>query len=371
MKPRNLELCMSNAVAYRREVQGIEASLRDRISARDIRFLQLVDWTARAMRLLGVGISWTGINPIAILLIALAQSTQFMIAHHVGHGAYDRLKDMPDRLTRRGFARGWRRFVDWPTWWPFEAWCHYHNFIHHAHTATPDDLDQVETRLYHRLHPALRPVALALAMCLYQPLYYGPKLWKSWRSMTPDPSYRVRAWHGLALGDPDVRAMWRHQYIPMIFVRFVLPVVILGLLVPHSAPFVLANLVVAEVLHSAHAYLCNRPSHAGRDVPVFADAPAGVTEHVIRETIASVNYRKGGTIRNILCLFTNYQIEHHLWVWLPMSQLPAAREGVEAAATREKIPYLTDSIWRRFLETAHVQFELERQPLLDTKILRE
>lgn len=83
-------------------------------------------------------------NPITAFLLCLGQFTRWLLARHITHRGYDRVPGIPDRYTRRGFARGWRRYVDW---FDPDAWDHEHNNFHHYYTGEDSDPDLAERNL--------------------------------------------------------------------------------------------------------------------------------------------------------------------------------------------------------------------------------
>jgi len=63
-----------------------------------------------------------------------------------------------------------------------------------------------------------------------------------------------------------------------------------------------------------------------------------------------VNYRCGGDINDFLHGWLNYQIEHHLWPEMSMLQYQKAQPKVKALCEKYQIPYIQDSVWKRFLK---------------------
>ncbi len=53
------------------------------------------------------------------------------IAHPVLHRGYDKIPGIPARYTSKGFAQGFRRWLDWADWMDPAAWNHEHNRLHH------------------------------------------------------------------------------------------------------------------------------------------------------------------------------------------------------------------------------------------------
>jgi len=69
------------------------------------------------------------------------------VTHPILHGGYDKVPDIPERYTKKYFAKDERRFVDWLDWIKPNAWAYEHNIMHHFHLGEDDDPDQVERNL--------------------------------------------------------------------------------------------------------------------------------------------------------------------------------------------------------------------------------
>ena len=65
-------------------------------------------------------------------------------AHHILHGAYDKIPGVPERFTSKHFGRGRRRWIDWVDWFEPAAWAKNHNFIHHYRVGELADPDHFE-----------------------------------------------------------------------------------------------------------------------------------------------------------------------------------------------------------------------------------
>jgi hypothetical protein len=69
------------------------------------------------------------------------------VMHPILHGAYDKVPNIPERYTKKIFAKGARRYIDWLDWIKPQAWEYEHNIMHHYHLGETDDPDNVEKNL--------------------------------------------------------------------------------------------------------------------------------------------------------------------------------------------------------------------------------
>src|SRR5690242_4575207 len=116
----DLEAFFADIKALRRE---IDAS----IGEDDLRHLRKVERWGRTATALGLLTAGLAPNPASAALLAIGRGTRWMLMHHIGHRGYDKVPNVPPRYTSKVFARGRRRFLDWPDWMIPEAWIYEHN----------------------------------------------------------------------------------------------------------------------------------------------------------------------------------------------------------------------------------------------------
>ena len=63
--------------------------------------------------------------------------------------------------------------------------------------------------------------------------------------------------------------------------------------------------------------------------------------------MGSVNYNTGGDVRDALHGWLNYQIEHHLFPNLPLSQYQKMQPKVKALCAKHNIEYRQESVFKR------------------------
>ena len=140
--PEN-ELSQMDLEGFGESIEKLRKSVYGTISPDDFAHLRRVERWGRIATAIGYLTAWIIPNPITAFALALGQSTRWLLAHHITHRGYDRVPGIPARYTSRGFAKGWRRYIDWFDWIEPAAWDYEHNQLHHYHTAEETDPDQV------------------------------------------------------------------------------------------------------------------------------------------------------------------------------------------------------------------------------------
>ncbi|MFT3768643.1 MAG: fatty acid desaturase [Minicystis sp.] len=346
----DLDAFLADLKALRRE---IDADLGDE----DLAHLRKIErWgrTATALGLLGAGIAP---NPVSAVLLGLGRSTRWLLMHHVGHRGYDKVPNAPPKYTSKVFARGARRFLDWPDWMLPEAWIYEHNVLHHAYTGEALDPDVVE-RNTEELRAYPKPVRYALMGLLaisWRASYYAPKTLRLWRERHAEEGERRaeegerRAEEGEAGAEADghLRELLLRCYLPYAALHFgLLPLAYLPL-GPWGVFSAFCNSLMAEALCNVHTFCVVGPNHTGDDLFQFEDRPASRAEHAARQAAASVNFATGGDLRDFAHLWLNYQIEHHLFPDLPMRQYQKVQPKVKALCEKHGIPYVQESVFAR------------------------
>jgi len=84
----------------------------------DFQYLKKVEVWGRLSAFLGYATAWIiPFNLLSAFLISIGNISRWAnVAHPVMHGAYDKVPNIPKRYTRKGFAVGWRRIIDWLDW---------------------------------------------------------------------------------------------------------------------------------------------------------------------------------------------------------------------------------------------------------------
>lgn len=333
----DLEAFFSDIKALRRE---IDASLGED----DLRHLYKMERWGRACTALGLLGAGLAPNPASAVLLSIGRSTRWLLMHHCGHRGYDKVPGVPARYTSKVFARGKRRFLDWPDWMIPEAWIYEHNVLHHSHTGEERDPDLIE-RNTEELREYPKPVRYALMALLsitWRASYYAPNTLDTFRERHMDKN-------GDSQEKPEGRdrELWLKCYLPYAALHFgLLPLCYLPL-GPWGVFSAFSNQLMAELLTNLHTFAVVGPNHTGDDLYRFEDRPASRAEHAARQVLGSVNFATGGDLVDFAHLFLNYQIEHHLFPDVPMRQYQKIQPKVRAVCEKHGIPYVQESVFSR------------------------
>lgn len=354
-----------DVAAFASEVRALGRTLRADIGQADLDHVRKMARWGRLCSVLGWLLCWFP-NPLAVVLLGVGNTARWtMVAHHVLHRGYDRVPGVPVHYTQAGFARGWRRWIDWLDWIHPAAWCHEHNQLHHGHTGEYDDPDLVEHNAWllraRRCPRPLKWLLVGVLMSTWKLSYYAPNTWWGWRQQqrarrgAGTAEHLGNAWRVLYPGERlvvplsrEVPGFWWHCVLPYAVVRFgVLPAPFL-LIGTWAWGWALITLLLAELWAQVHAFLIIVPNHAGDDLYRY-DTPARTRdEAILRQVLGSVNYPGGRDLPDFLMGYLNYQIEHHVWPDLPMRQYRLAAPQLRAICARHGVPYVEESVWRRF-----------------------
>jgi fatty acid desaturase len=342
-----------DAEAFHRDIQALRRRILESLGPDDLAHLEKLEGWGKKATALGLATAWMGPNPVAILGLSIGRSTRWMLMHHIGHRGYDRVPGVKPEHTSRVFARGWRRYVDWPDWMIPEAWIHEHNVLHHSHTGEEDDPDLIErnTEWVHELPRPARWALLAVLGATWRASYYAEGTTAAWlgKGGTPPTKEELR------------RTLWLRCWLPYALLQFgALPLAFapLGPLAVGSAAI---NSIAADVLTNLHTFLVVGPNHAGDDLHRFEGRPSSKAEHFVRQVVGSTNYATGGDLGDFLQLFLNYQIEHHLFPDIPMLAYQRIQPEVKALCEKHGIPYVQESVWKRFAKMARIFVGDEKQ----------
>lgn len=355
--------------AFARDLDALRAEVEADLGPEDRAHLLRIAGIGRACTVLGYATAWMGPNPVSMTLLSLGPTVRWtVVAHHILHKGLDRVPGTPAPLTSRGFARGGRRVFDWLDWLDPVAWDYEHNVLHHHRTGETADPDLVEENAA-GLRDWKGPRALKLAAVAFYALtwkwsYYAPSTWQvleraeARRAGRGVPAPGVDAATGDARGperyleafDPRTaagRAFWRRSLAPYGLARFVLGPLAFAPLGPGAVASVWANCVGAELLGNLHTFVIIAPNHAGHDLYRFDTATRDRGERYLRQVVSTANFRTGGSLRDLMHGYLNYQIEHHLFPDLPPRQYARIQPRVKALCERHGVPYVQEGVWRR------------------------
>jgi len=346
----------------------------------------------------GLATVWMTPNPLTVAALSTwTYSSWAMIGHHVLHNGYSKVSD----FNSKGFAVGSfkRRALDWFDWMKPEAWNLEHNKLHHYRLNELNDPDLVQRNVgFLRDSPVpllLKYAVVSLIVPVWKWFFYAPNTfkelqiasWKKENSEFPDAFDQQESATVLTLLAPLQRFSGLQKVVPPLtffasvvgpfFVaRFVLLPLFLSTVFPGSglAFNAFINLVLAEGLTNAHAFLTIVTNHCGNDLYTFRDAvkPRSPSFYV-RQIVGSANYRTGGNLNDFLHGWLNYQIEHHVWPDLSMKQYQIAAPRLKAICEKHGVPYVQESVFTRLRKTVDVmvgrstmrEFPVDYEPARD------
>ena len=302
----------------------------------------------------GVGslLFWT-VGIVAAILISTGNVARWAnVTHPILHGAYDKVPNIPERYTRKHFAKGSRRFVDWLDWIKPDAWSYEHNIMHHYHLGEKDDPDNVERNLQwltqSKIPMWLRYIIIYGFATMWKFLYYAPNTLRILENKkrkeqdkleVTDYQLDPRTKNGLEL--------WMEYYLPYAIIKFlVFPMLFL----PFGTQAVINALiiiVIAELLANLHSFIVIVPNHSAEDIYMFSEPSKSTGEFYLRQIMGSVNYNTGSDFKDFLHGFLNYQIEHHLFPNMPSSYYQKMQPIVKEICKKHNLEYRQESVFKR------------------------
>jgi fatty acid desaturase len=330
------------------ELRQLRREIDTTLGERDLAHLRRLELLGSAATALGLATAWIAPNPISMAALSFGRSTRWMFMHHVGHRGYDKVPGVPARLTSKGFARGWRRFLDWPDWMVPEAWVYEHNVLHHSHVGEDRDPDLIERNTdWLRQSTMPRPLKYAIMGLLalsWRAVYYAPNTLRVWLARF-EQAASEEALERRTSGNR--RELLLRCILPYAAFQFVgLPALFLPLGAWAMAS-ALINSLGAEALTNLHTFAVVGPNHTGEDLYRFSTPSSSTAEWMMRQVVGSTNYACGDERTDFLHLYLNYQIEHHLWPDLPMLRYREVQPKVKALCEKYGVPYVQESVFTR------------------------
>jgi len=278
------------------------------------------------------------------------------VTHPILHGAYDKVPNIPARYTKKHFAKGPRRFIDWLDWIKPESWSYEHNIMHHYHLGEEDDPDNVERNLQwltqSNVPMWLRYIIVYVFTALWKFVYYAPNTLRILKNKkrkeqhkleVTDFNYNPKTKDGLEL--------WMEYYLPYIIIKFmVFPLFFLPFGVSAFLT-ALGILLLAELFANVHSFTVIVPNHSAEDIYMFSEPSKSQGEFYLRQIMGSVNYNTGSDFIDFMHGFLNYQIEHHLFPNMPLSYYQKMQPIVKEICKKHNLEYRQESVFKRALMT--------------------
>jgi len=292
----------------------------------------------------------------AILLSVGNVSRWANTTHPILHGAYDKVPNVPYKYTKAGYARGFNRYIHWLDWITPEAWEYEHNIMHHYHLGEADDPDNVEKNLQWLIKSKtpmwLRYVFVYLFAGTWKFTYYAPNtlriLENKIRRKRKEPEITTYDWSPFTKNGAK---LWKNYYLPYALVKFLL-IPLLFLPLGTEAMFnAFIILLMAEYIANLHSFLVIVPNHSAEDIYMFNEPHKSQGEFYLRQIMGSVNYKTGSDPIDFAQGWLNYQVEHHLFPNLPLSQYQKMQPIVKEICKKHNLEYRQESVFKRIRMT--------------------
>ncbi|NOR54990.1 MAG: fatty acid desaturase [Sulfurovum sp.] len=278
------------------------------------------------------------------------------VTHPILHGAYDKVPNIPKRYTKKYYAKGPRRFIDWLDWIKPEAWAYEHNIMHHYHLGEDDDPDNVEKNLEwlttSNLPMWLRYIIVYGFTAMWKYIYYAPntlRILKNKKRKEQDKveirdfNYDPRTEDGLEL--------WMEYYLPYAIVKFIVFPLFFLPFGGEAAAMAFGIIVLAEIFANVHSFTVIVPNHSAGDIYMFSEPSQSTGEFYLRQIMGSVNYNTGSDFIDFMHGFLNYQIEHHLFPNMPLSYYQKMQPIVKEICKKHNLEYRQESVFKRVFMT--------------------
>ena len=294
---------------------------------------------------------------LAATLIGVGNVSRWAnVAHPILHGAYDKVPNVPYRYTKAGFAKKGRRYLDWLDWIKPEAWIYEHNIMHHYHLGEDTDPDNVENNLQWLIQSKTPMWARYLFVYAFAGTwkftYYAPNTLKilenKKRRKLKLPEVTEYEINPLK---KNGAILWKEYILPYFSVKFVvIPLLFLplGLEAVFNA-FIIT--VMAEYIANLHSFLVIVPNHSAEDIYRFDTPHKSQGEFYLRQIMGSVNYKTGTNIVDFSHGWLNYQIEHHLFPNLPLSQYQKIQPLIKELCAKHNLEYRQENVFKRMRMT--------------------
>ena len=290
------------------------------------------------------------------------------VTHPILHGAYDKVPNIPAKYTKAGFAKGWRRYIDWLDWIKPDAWAYEHNIMHHYHLGELDDPDNVEKNL-EWLHESKMPMFFKYALIyifatVWKLAYYAPNTQRILENKDNKNMNDVRnqdyEWLPFTQKGQE---LWKDYLLPYGLFQFVfLPLLFL----PFgwsAVGFAFVFMILGELWANLHSFLVIVPNHSAEDIYQFSTPHKTQGEYYLRQIMGSVNYNTGSDFIDFLHGFLNYQVEHHLFPNMPHSFYQSMQPIVKDICAKHNLEYRQESVFKRIIMTIELMVG-------NTKVLR-
>jgi len=349
-----------------KDLSDLQQEVNKDLGGEDFKHLKKLERWGRLCSFLGYGTAWIFPNPLSAFLISMGNMNRWAnMAHPILHGGYDKIDSVPDHYKSKHFAKGYRRMLDWPDWFLVAGWHQEHNRLHHYRLGEAVDPSQLEKNMRWLrdsfLPMWIRYLLVAFFACIWKPIYYSQSTLRELRTLDAknrkDKNYKAITSKNPRCWSPfhrEGQRYWFKCFLPYFFFRFLfIPLLFLPLGTSAVVSVFLVSLM-AEVMTNLHSFLMIIPNHTGDDIPGFDKPTSSKNEFYYRQIVGSVNYRTGSDLNDFLHGWLNYQIEHHLWPALPLSQYQKLQPKVKHLCEKHGIKYKQESVFIRLKKAVDV-----------------
>eukprot|EP00292_Cryptomonas_paramecium_P007218 CAMPEP_0113675388 /NCGR_PEP_ID=MMETSP0038_2-20120614/7984_1 /TAXON_ID=2898 /ORGANISM="Cryptomonas paramecium" /LENGTH=438 /DNA_ID=CAMNT_0000592149 /DNA_START=178 /DNA_END=1494 /DNA_ORIENTATION=- /assembly_acc=CAM_ASM_000170 len=365
---------------FKKEVSDLGKRLEKNQGKEDVDHIKKICLWSNTFAAIGLATMWLPPNPVTVIALSMWTFMRWTtIAHHTGHGGYNRA-DETKYFNSRGFAAGslYKRVTEWFDWMLPEAWNIEHNNLHHYRLSEDADPDLVERNLAFtrdlKVPLFCKYAIVGVLMGTWKWFYYAPNTYKELKiaemrklgkpvtaEMRPHDAFTLKAFFdNRVLGAKNTiwypfRDLMKNVMGPYLLIHFLLmplPCLLLG---PAAFMNAVGNLVLADILTNIHGFVVIATNHAGDDMYRFKSGciPNSGTFY-LRQVISSVNFKTGGDWNDVMHGFLNYQIEHHVWPNLSALSLQRGQPEMKVICQRYGVPYVQESIWKRLKKTVDI-----------------
>ena len=109
---------------------------------------------------------------------------------------------------------------------------------------------------------------------------------------------------------------------------------------------------MAEYVANLHSFMVIVPNHSAGDIYQFSTPHKTQGEFYLRQIMGSVNYKTGTDPIDFAHGWLNYQVEHHLFPNIPLSQYQKMQPIVKEVCEQHNLEYRQESVFKRILMTA-------------------
>ncbi|MEA1919744.1 MAG: fatty acid desaturase [Campylobacterota bacterium] len=306
---------------------------------------------------------------IAATLIGVGNVSRWAnVTHPILHGAYDKVPGIPENYTKAGFAKGARRYIDWLDWIKPNAWEYEHNIMHHFHLGEEEDPDNVERNLQWLIRSKtpmwIRYIIIYAFAGTWKFTYYAPNTLKILENK--ERRKRKEAEVTCYQINPFTKngfELWKNYYLPYGLIKFIITPLLFLPLGMTAVVNTFIIMLIAEYIANIHSFLVIVPNHSADDIYQFSTPHKSQGEFYLRQIMGSVNYNTGSDFIDFMHGWLNYQVEHHLFPNLPLSQYQKMQPIVKEVCKKYNLQYRQESVFKR----AYMTIELM---VGKTKLLR-